>query len=121
MQRDMDLIRRIVLAVRSNPVPGEPVRRFDDVDAAVFGEHVQLLVEAGLVDAAVQSSQHRVTVALVWRLTWAGQDFAQAIVDDTIWRKAKNQVIKPAASWTFGILLDWLKGEAASTLPRLSP
>lgn len=120
MKRDMDLIRRIVLAVRDSQSPGEPVRKFDDVDAAVFGEHAQLLVEAGLIEASVQNVQHRITAALVWRLTWAGQDFAQAIVDDTLWRKAKDNVIKPAGSWTFDVVLAYLRAEITRHIPGVA-
>jgi hypothetical protein len=115
----MDLVRRIVLAARDNEVPGQPVGKFDDVDAGTFGEHVQLLVEAGLIGAAVQATQHRVTTALVWRLTWTGHDFAQAIVDDTIWSRAKDNVLKPAGSWTFSVLLEYLKIEIRRHIPGL--
>jgi hypothetical protein len=46
-------------------------------------------------------------------------DFADAIVDDTLWRKAKDQVIKPSASWTFGILLGYLRAEIGRGVPGL--
>lgn len=77
------------------------------------------LEEAGLVGAAVQVVQQRGTAALVWRLTWAGHEFADAISSDTLWRKAKDSVIKPTGSWTFGVLLDYLKSEIARGLPSL--
>ena len=84
MKRDMDIIRRIVLAARDEATP---VRSLDGVSADVFAEHVRLLEEAGLVGAAVQLVQQRATAALVWRLTWAGHEFADAISSDTLWRK----------------------------------
>jgi hypothetical protein len=31
--------------------------------------------------------------------------------DDTIWKKAKEQVLKPGASWSFEILKEWAKHE----------
>jgi hypothetical protein len=36
--------------------------------------------------------------------------------DDTVWKKAKEHVLKPGASWTFDILKEWLKAEAKSRL-----
>ena len=116
MKRDMDIIRRIVLSTRDEAAP---VRSLEGVSPDVFAEHVRLLEEAGLVGAAVQVVQQRATAALVWRLTWAGHEFADAISSDTLWRKAKDNVIKPTGSWTFGVLLDYLKSEIARGLPSL--
>ena len=117
MKRDMDLIRRIVLAVRDGT---GPLNRFEDVDFVTYGEHALMLQEAGLIDASIQITQHRVTAVIIWRLTWAGQDFAQSVVDDTLWRKAKDNVLQPAGSWTFGVLLEYLKGQITGALiPRV--
>ena len=114
MKRDMDVIRQIVLAVREAQ---GVVREVPGIEQALYFEHALLLEEAGLIQASIQVTQHRVTVALIWRLTWAGQDFADAITDDTLWRKAKDNVLKPAGSWTFGVLLEYLKSEITGRLP----
>lgn len=112
MKRDMDLIRRIVLAVRDTD---DVVSRLDDVESGQFAEHAQLLEEAGLIAAAIRSNGKRpATEAVIFRLTWAGQDFADAIRDDTLWSRAKEAVIKPTASWTFGVLLRFLEVEITS-------
>ena len=116
MKRDMDLIRQMLLHARD---AAGAVSSMPGVDQELFMEHVKLLHEAGLVDAAIQEAQHRVRAAIIWRLTWAGQDFASAIAEDTLWRKAKENVIKPMGSWTFGVLLDYLKGEITRGLPGL--
>jgi hypothetical protein len=47
----------------------------------------------------------------VFEITWAGHEFLQSIKDDTLWKKAKEDVLKPTASWTFAILAEWLKQE----------
>lgn len=117
MKRDMDIIRQIVLAVRDSE---GVIRGLDGVEFEVYAEHVRLLDEAGLIDASIQTvPQRRVIAALVWRLTWAGQDFADAVSSDTLWRKAKDNVIKPAGSWTFDVLKEWLKAEITQGLPTL--
>lgn len=113
MKRDMDLIRKIVLEVRNAT---GPVNVIEDVDTDTFAEHALLLQEAGLIEASIKVNQHRPVAVVIWRLTWAGHDFAQSIVDDTLWRKAKENVIKPMASWTFSILVDYLKGEISRRL-----
>lgn len=116
MKRDMDVIRRIVLTARDGATP---VRSLEGVPPDVFAEHVRLLDEAGLVGAAIQVVQQRATAALVWRLTWAGHEFADAVSNDTLWHKAKDSVIKPTGSWTFSVLLDYLKSEITRGLPGL--
>ena len=35
----------------------------------------------------------------------------------SLWRKAKDNVLKPAGSWTFGVLLEYLKSEITGRLP----
>jgi len=119
MKRDMDTIRRIVLAVRS----ASGAVTFGDVvgiDQAEFAMHAQLLEEAGLVQASVAATAKRTaTNAIIYRLTWQGQDFSDSIVDDTLWNKAKEHVLKPSASWTFGVLLDFLKIEIRRRIPGL--
>lgn len=107
MHRDMDIIRTILLAVANS---NTPVSTVENVSPELFSAHAQWLKEAGLVMVALQPDDNRPAIkATIFRLTWAGCDFVDAIKDDTIWAKAKANIIKPAASWTFDILLDQLK------------
>ncbi|NMQ05282.1 DUF2513 domain-containing protein [Candidatus Accumulibacter phosphatis] len=118
MHRDMDIIRKIVLAVRD--AQAEYVNSVEGLPQEDFAFHAQLLEEAGLVAAAIQGEGKRIArVAVIYRLTWAGQDFADSIRDDTLWSKAKKTILKPSASWTFGILLEYLKFEIKRTVPGL--
>lgn len=121
MKRDMDLIRRIVLAVQDLPLgQGREtcvLNGLEGIDPLEFGAHVQLLEEAGLVMAAVQGGEKRPAAnAVVFRLTWAGHEFADSIRDDTLWKKAKDHVLKPSASWTFSVLGEFLKAEVRRRL-----
>ena len=115
MKRDMDIIRSIAFATRDSSAPIDGVSQ---VPHDSFAYHVQLMKEAGLVKAAIMpddGNQAPIT-ARVFRLTWSGQDFADAASDDTIWKKAKDKFIKPATSWTFEIILEYLKTEAKAKL-----
>lgn len=116
MKRNMDLIRRIVLAVQDLPVgqgrETQALNSLDGVEPLEFAAHVQLLEEAGLVMAAVNGGEKRPAAhAVVFRLTWAGHEFADSIRDDTLWKKVREHVIKPSASWTFATLGEVLKAE----------
>jgi hypothetical protein len=120
MKRNMDTIRKIVLAVRESDGPVSS-HGFDGIPEPEFAFHAQLLVEAGLVHVTLLPEQCKKPArnAVIFRLTWAGHDFADSIVDDTLWNKAKENVIKPTASWTFAILLDYLKVEIRRRIPGL--
>lgn len=121
MKRDMDVIRRIILATADLPY-GQPLNKLDDVAEEVFITHVIWLAEAGLIDAdANAGSGSFAKYALVKRLTWAGCEFADAVASDTLWKKAKDNVIKPGLSFTFDTLKDWLKTEIAQGFPALRP
>ncbi|MDH0958965.1 DUF2513 domain-containing protein [Pseudomonas chengduensis] len=115
MKRDMDVIRQLVLRLEDGYL-----NKLDGVEAPVYLYHAQLLIEAGLAEGALAAPNRGVpTAALLWRLTWLGHDFADAIRNDTIWNSAKEKVIKPSASWTFGVLLDFLKLEIRRHIPGL--
>ncbi len=118
MKRDMDLIRRIALATESQSV-GEELGEIEGVDNDVFAMHVTWMKEAGLVDAVIQEYMGGETLALVRRLTWDGCEFVDAIRSETLWNKAKDNVMKPSMSFTFDVLKDWLKTEITQGLPTL--
>ncbi|MDA8522007.1 DUF2513 domain-containing protein [Acidovorax sp. NCPPB 4044] len=121
MKRDMDLVRRIALEVADMDF-GYVIDGMEDegVDAATFGLHVIWMQEAGLIKAFVQEYQSgEPPKARISRLTWAGCEFVDAIRDDTMWAKAKANVLKPGMSFTFDVLKDWLKTEITQGLPTL--
>lgn len=119
MKRDMDLIRRIALESEKLPF-GMALHGLEDVPASVFGLHVLWMQEAGLVKAFVQEYQSgEAPAAKIVRLTWEGCEFADVARSDTVWAKAKEMVIKPSASFTFGLLRDWLAAEVRDGFPTL--
>lgn len=121
MKRDMDIIRRIALAAEDLEY-GYRLNGIDGVSPQVFGAHVLWMREAGLIDAHVTEYSNAVEeppTAHVFRLTWSGCEFADAARSDTLWNKAKQSVIKPAASFSFEIVKAWLLAEIKQGLPTL--
>lgn len=117
MKRDMDLVRRILLAASDLPF-GESLKELEGVSSDDFVQHVIWLNEAGLIKAWIVEMLEG-EQAEVQRLTWSGCDFTDAIRNDTLWAKAKGTVLKPSMSFTFDVLKDWLKAEIAQGLPTL--
>lgn len=118
MNRDMDIVRRITLAT-AELGPGEQLQHLEDVEDDVFGIHVVWMKEAGLIQAIAEENMDGGIFAMVLRLTWDGCEFADAVRDDTLWRKAKENVLKPSASFTFRTLGEWLKTEILQGFPTI--
>ena len=120
MKRGMDLVRRIALAT-AEMKPDEVLTKLDGIEEREFVMHAQWMEEAGLLHAALapKDSKQPANFAAVFRLTWAGCEFADAARDETLWGKAKTNVLKPGMSFTFDVLRDWLKTEIAQGLPTL--
>ncbi|WP_211475129.1 DUF2513 domain-containing protein [Collimonas humicola] len=119
MKRDMDIIRRIAIETAELPYRNA-LSGLDDVALEDFVQHVIWMQEAGLIKARVSEFiDDTPSIALVLRLTWEGCEFADAVKSDTLWNSAKESVIKPASSFTFGLLKDWLKAEMQQGFPTL--
>ena len=46
-------------------------------------------------------------------------EFLDAVRSDTLWAKAKAAVLIPTASFTFGLLKDWLAQQISNGLPTI--
>ena len=109
----MDLIRQMLHSAEALEFEdGEPYERYR---ARTPNEAYQiaLMKDAGLVDADIKTIAGSIPCeATIIRLTWAGHDFLESSRDSTIWKMAMKHVMKPGASWTFSVLVEWLKEEA---------
>ena len=108
MQRDMDLIRKILLYIESkeddHPIIEAP---FDGYDEITFLEHYHLLYEAGLIRGETicsTSTPDRIVKIIPFGLTWAGHDFTDSIKNDGIWNKAKDAVSSKLSGLPFDVL-----------------
>jgi hypothetical protein len=114
MERDFDLIRLILKDIQATPAGRRytSIENLSAYDPAVVCGHIDLLIDAGLVKGKVTKMFRGADAILVSGLTWKGYDFLEAAKDDNLWNKAKEKVIKPGVSFTFDLLLEWLKGQA---------
>jgi len=119
MKRDMDVVRQILQATEDLDHEGQ-LTKLSGVDQHTFVHHVILMKEAGLIEAqAMAGSGSMANFARVTRLTWAGHEFLDAARDDTLWQKAKTNVMRPGLSFTFDLVKEWLKTEISQGLPTL--
>jgi hypothetical protein len=122
MKRNLDLIRHILFECEKSP-PAEPIMTLevpDNVSGAEVAEHIEIMAEAGLLDAEVLNTHDDSTAFIIRKITWEGHDFISAVREDTLWRKAKEAIIKPGASFTFDVLKEWLKAQIHQKLGMTS-
>jgi len=122
MERDMELIRIILQEVKkyNNPHGLSEIPEIDGYSNSQVSYHIKILCDAGLLNAEpIPEMGTKYDDFTSINLTWLGQDFIDAANDDTIWAKAKDTFIKPGVSFTFGILLDWLKMKAKEKIGLL--
>jgi Hypothetical protein (DUF2513) len=119
MQRDVDIVRHLLLWVESDRSHQLP----PDISREQLAYHAQLLIDAGLIEGTVHYSSRRggrvADTFHIQRLTWAGHDFLDAARNDTVWHTAKEKILKPGVSWTFEILKETLKALAKQQLARI--
>ena len=118
MKRDLELIRKLVLAVEDNPAGFAPADiQIEGFTEDQIGYHSYLVVDAGLATGAdVTTLESNGPEWKILHLTAAGHDFADACRDETNWRKAMGIVKMKAGSVTIDIMKQLLTSLLKSTL-----
>ena len=119
MQRDIDLIREILLNLEEQGA----YTNWLDVDIESYSPeqmdyHLELLMEAGLISK--RASERELPRWLPVRLTWDGHELLDAARDEKRWRKVKESIAH-IGSVPFEIvrsaLLEMVRPETSKHLP----
>jgi hypothetical protein len=118
MKRDLELIRKMVLAIEAAPSGYAPDDlKFDGYTDAQVGYHAHLLIDAGLAKGEdVSELGSESPEGFISSLTWDGHEFADAARDETRWRKAMGVVQEKGGTVTIGALTQLLVSLMKSTL-----
>jgi hypothetical protein len=105
MQRDMDLIRHVLLSAEAGP----PYPKIDGFTSEAIRYHQMLAIEAGLVKGQHWTYYENATdipsEVNVQGVTWQGHDFLAAIRDDNNWTKLKNYLAQSGKAVTLETLI----------------
>jgi hypothetical protein len=117
MKRDMDLVRKILLAIEASERPlDSTLIRIGGFTHDNLTEHMRLMHEAGLIEGiAAYSIEHK----LKWvelRLTWSGHDFIDAARNEAVWSEALGTVRTQIGTVAFAVLKDVLMDVSRSIL-----
>lgn len=96
MQRDMDMIRQLLLRIEKDPqLDGHNWVHFSPNELGMntrteedVGYNLTLLVEAGFVLGKTGME----TIPVVSKLTWQGHEFLDNIKNDDVWSKTKSRI-----------------------------
>lgn len=104
MKRDADLARQILLETENIPFDGGVHEiKILGYSAEEIAYHLLLARDAGLLEVKDLSGNEYVMVR-VTRLTHDGHEFLDAARSDTIWKKAKDTVLKNTGTLTLEAL-----------------
>ena len=95
MHRDMDLVRKILMAIADNPSAWAP----SDLEIGGYtkeqvGYHALLIIEADLAVGEDVTEMGGSPRGSITRLTWQGHDFLEAAKEPKRWREAKRLIEK---------------------------
>lgn len=106
MTRDMDFVRKILMKVEASDDSVFDARALVDGvhDAAFVLHHIELLMNAGYIEATVNYYKSGGGQALVKRITWEGYEYLDAVRDDTVWSRTKSIVTNAVGSTSLEVI-----------------
>ena len=107
MKRNWDTIRELLTKLEECDLPQDMLQlsSFPEDRAAEISYHLELLIEAGLVDGEmVKTLGGGPYDFFANRLTWNGHEFLDAIRSDTVWQKTKKVFVTKGVSMTFDLV-----------------
>lgn len=97
MQRDMDLVRRILIGLENGSVGPDPNNvPIDGYAQDQIGYHVFIMMEAGLVHGEMVASPGcgQLPQASPYSLTWNGHEFLDSAREESRWNQARQLLNK---------------------------
>lgn len=118
MRFDPEIARNILLAVEETEANQRPKDiNLPEVPQDTLVEHIELLNEAGLLEATLVPSGmggQRYIYARVKRLTYAGHQFLADARNDSVWQKTVATVKEKGGSISVSVLTQLLAKMAAA-------
>ena len=102
MKRDLDLVRQLMLQIEALPAGPAVQYRMSEIEDPVLLAHLELLIEAGLVNGKIARSHGaRGDVISVAGLTWQGHEWVEMVRSQSVWNETKSAVLDQGVPLTF--------------------
>lgn len=106
MIRDMELIRNMLIVSSKSDKKIDAntfVDSLNDLNKVAF--NIELAKDAGLLKANISKiDDDNYFMAEIISLTWAGYDFVSSILDESVWKKVKEKLLKVSGQATISII-----------------
>jgi len=106
MHRDMELVRKILLAMEAHASGFAPTPfTIAGYDQDVIGHHIWLMEQGQLITASDVTSQGDASpTALPGSITWKGHDFLNTVRTEKVWLKLKAEMKDKGVSLPFVLI-----------------
>lgn len=104
MKRDWDVVRFILIELETREDENSPLLVNADYSNPQLVYHLELLIEAKLVNGQRATSGIGPESFDIRRLSWEGHQFLDAIRDETTWAKTKKKVSESGVGMTFEVI-----------------
>jgi hypothetical protein len=107
MKRNWDTIREILTRLEDLPDTNSILELSDFANerAYEYSYHVELLIEAGLIEGEMSRTLGRGPARfMAKRLTWLGHEFLDSVRSDTVWNKTKTTFATKGIDMTFDLI-----------------
>jgi hypothetical protein len=88
MKRDMEFVRKLLIDISNGKCKTEFTRDSDEDKKYVY--HLQIMKQAGLIDFEPVEYKSGMSLFDIPLLTWEGNDYLDAISNDSVWDKTKK-------------------------------
>ena len=110
MQRDMELIRAILLDVEQRPPNRHPIDRLsiEGYDADAIIEHVEMLLDGKILEGLLSADwdgRRRIGGFAISTITWQGREFVDALRNESVWAKTKKYLVEKGGDAPFSIVI----------------
>ena len=96
MQRDMDLVRYILLKAGDSDgyIDARDLLCDKYSDLGQIHYHIKIMTEAGLIESNIVAGWNdEIFESGIKSLTWNGNEFLDVVSNDTVWHRTKSKVL----------------------------
>lgn len=110
MQRDWEIIRKILLKIEALPTEDSTFTSNDleNVDSSIVAYQMRLMLDAKLIEGGCRDAIGA-PFCHAFRLTWEGHEFLDTVRNDTVWNELKKQAKTKTIDLPIGIILTLAK------------
>lgn len=111
MKRDRDVVRKILLKLEEigNTTSYLQPDGVNGYDHELVSYHMQLLDEAGLIDAECIRGMGTPLYCVAKSLTWRGHEFLDQIRQDSVWNKVKGSAREKGLDLSLDVIVSLAK------------